>query len=270
MSDNRPIGVFDSGLGGLTAVRELNRILPAEDVVYFGDTGRVPYGTRSRDTIIRYTRENIRFLRNFHIKTLIIACGTASSVALHEVKHDYDFPIIGVVESAARRAHSLTQNKRVGVIGTRATIQSRSYEQALRSLDPAIRTFTSVCPLFVPLVEDGRVSPDDPVLKLLVEEYLTPLRDQGVDTLILGCTHYPLIADAISDFMGSGVRLVNSGRESAKYLSTLKSLERSGRQGRGINTFYVSDDRDCFERHASMFLGGDVVGDVHLVTVGEM
>ena len=241
--DHRPIGVFDSGLGGLTAVREIMEVLPGTEIVYFGDTGRVPYGTRSRETIIRYTRQNIRFLKTFHIKALLIACGTASSVALQEVAADEDFPVIGVVESAARKAVRITQNRRIGIIGTRATILSGSYDRLIRALDPQAVTFSAVCPLFVPLVENGRVRPGDPILELAVAEYLTPLRDQGIDTLILGCTHYPIIAEAIGNFMGDGVSLVNSGREAARYLRSME-VARGAASPCPSARFFVSDDTE--------------------------
>lgn len=266
--DNRPIGIFDSGLGGLTAVREIMRTLPGTDIIYFGDTGRVPYGTRSRETIIRYTRQNIRFLKQFHIKALLIACGTASSAALPEVCNDEAFPIIGVVESAARKAVELTQNRRIGIIGTAATIKSRSYEKLIHSLDAQITTSVNHCPLFVPLVENGRVSPEDKILQLAVEEYLTPIRESGVDTLILGCTHYPIIAQAISHFMGPDVKLVNPGQEAARFLATLpETVQDSSRTARA--RFFVSDDAQAFSHQASLFLGREIGEQVELINIEE-
>ena len=262
---NRPIGVFDSGLGGLTAVSEMLKVMPGTDIVYFGDTGRVPYGTRSRETIIKYTRQNIKFLKTFNIKAILIACGTASSAALPLVCDDEEFPIIGVVESAARKAVSVTKKRRIGIIGTKATIKSGAYEKTIEECGGGIETVSQACPLFVPLVENGRVSRDDKILKLAVEEYLTPIRDAGVDTLILGCTHYPIIAGAIGDFMGEGVELVNPGREAARYLSTLSEFQ--GDSEGGSTRFFVSDDVEAFSRSASLFLGDEISSRVELVNI---
>ena len=174
--DNRPIGVFDSGIGGLTTVKELEKRLPHEDIIYFGDTGRVPYGTRSEETIIRYARQDVRFLRRFDIKAVIIACGTASSVALNDLKQSFDLPVIGVVEGAAYAAARAAKNKRIGVIGTNAAIQSGAYHRKLKEIDADIEIVSKACPLFVPLVENGRISRDDTVLKLIIEEYLSEIR----------------------------------------------------------------------------------------------
>ena len=262
----RPIGIFDSGLGGLTAVREISKLLPNEDIVYFGDTGRVPYGTRSKETIIRYTRQNIRFLKSFNIKALLIACGTASSAALPEVCCDEDFPIIGVVESAAKKAVMSTKSKRIGIIGTKATVRSGAYEKVIKELNDEIYTVSVPCPLFVPLVENGRVSPDDRILKLAVEEYLTPVLNAQVDTLILGCTHYPIIAEAIGDFMGKHVTLINPGAEAARYLSTLDEISFSD-GAPATSRFFVSDDAEGFSRQASLFLGREIGADVELVNI---
>lgn len=261
--DRRPIGVFDSGLGGLTAVRELMRLLPHEDIIYFGDTGRVPYGTRSRETILRYTRQDIAFLTGFSIKALVVACGTASSVALPTIKDDYDFPILGVVKNAAVRAAEATRNGKIGVIGTRATIQSGAFDRELSDFSLS----SVVCPLFVPLVENGRVTPGDPVLKLVIEEYLTPLRERSIDTLILGCTHYPIIAEAIANFL-PGVTLVNPGFEAIRTLS-LRGDFMQNPAGAGSCHFYVSDDPAGFAENASLFLGRPVEGLVSQVSIEE-
>ncbi len=262
----RPIGIFDSGLGGLTAVREISKLLPCADIVYFGDTGRVPYGTRSKETIIRYTRQNIRFLKTFNIKALLIACGTASSAALSEVCCDEDFPIIGVVESAAKKAVACTRSNRIGIIGTKATVRSRAYEEVIKTLNPEIYTASVPCPLFVPLVENGRVSPDDLILKLAVEEYLTPLLEADVDTLILGCTHYPIIAEAIGNFIGEHVTLVNPGAEAAHYLSTLEELSFTD-DTPAQSRFFVSDDVEGFSHQASLFLGHEISEQVKLINI---
>ena len=267
--DNRPIGVFDSGLGGLTAVREIMNILPHEDIVYFGDTGRVPYGSRSKETIIKYTRQDIRFLQKFDCKTLLIACGTASSVALSSVCDDYGIPIIGVVESTVKRACSVTKNGKIGIIGTNATIKSGSYVRLISTQGGDYYTVAAACPLFVPLVENGRIHKDDKILRLAVEEYLTPVKNAGVDTLILGCTHYPIIAEAIGDFMGENVNLISPGYEAARYLSTMPSYTPC-EEKEGSYRFFVSDDVASFSTQASLFLGRSVQGTVELVNIEEM
>ena len=232
--DNRAIGVFDSGLGGLTAVRQLHRVMPNEDIIYFGDTGRVPYGSRGRQTIINYTRQDTAFLTK------------------HDIKGENTLPMVGVVKPACHAALRCTKNDRVGIIGTRGTIQSGSYEARLHTQRPGIETIARACPLFVPLVENGRFSPDDKVVQLIVEEYLSDIKDFGVDTLILGCTHFPLLREAIRRFMGDKVTLIDVGAEAADYVKTFidRAEDRTG------NTeYYVSDDIDSFDEHAEMFLG---------------
>ncbi len=266
--DRRPIGVFDSGLGGLTAVAEIMRILPSEHIVYFGDTARVPYGTRGKDTILRYVREDIEFLKSFDIKAIIMACGTASSVALPQIEDEYDIPIIGVVKPASLAAKNATKNKKIGIIGTPATIKSRSYEREILTFLPDAEIYTAACPLFVPLVENGRVDPADIVLKTMVEEYLTRIKEAGVDTLILGCTHYPIIERAIAEFMGNGVSLINPGEAAAEYLRQSEKTEKSDGK-RGSYRFFVSDDRDGFLGNASKFLGGKLPGEVNVHVVGK-
>ena len=266
--DRRPIGVFDSGLGGLTAVSEIMRILPGEDIIYLGDTARVPYGTRSESTIIRYTRENIEFLRSFNIKALLMACGTVSSVSLPVIKDEYDLPIIGVVSPAAERAVRETKNGKIGIIGTGATIKSCSYEREIISLLPTAKLYTKACPLFVPLVENGRVDEDDAVLTTVAAEYLEPIRKEGVDTLVMGCTHYPIIEKVIAKIMGDGVTLINPGLEGARYLRDSGCISFCGKDA-GEHRFFVSDDREGFAEHASKFLGRKLCGKVSLaVTEG--
>ncbi len=266
--DLRPIGVFDSGLGGLTAVSEIMRLLPGENIVYFGDTARVPYGTRSDDTITRYAREDIDFLRSFDIKAIIMACGTVSSVSLPEIEKDYDIPMFGVVKPAAATAVAATKNGRVGIIGTSATIKSHSYEREILKLAPSAELFSAPCPLFVPLVENGRTKSDDVVIMTMVREYLSPLKEQGVDTLIMGCTHYPIIEKAISSFMGDTVSLINPGLEAAKLLKAEDSIKKSNLK-RGKYKFFVSDDAEGFLQHASDFLGEAPCGEVALARVGS-
>ena len=269
--DNRPIGVFDSGLGGLTAVRQLQRLLPGEEIVYFGDTGRVPYGGRSRETVIRYARQDIAFLQSYDIKAIVVACGTVSSVALPTLIPETETPMIGVVEPACQKAARLTRNGRIGVIGTAGTIASRSYEYTLQNLRPGLRVVAKACPLFVPLVENGRFQPGDRVAELVVEEYLDQMRQDGVDTLILGCTHYPLLREIIAAFLGPGVQLISPGEEAAG--QTLELLRRdkllSDRQKPGRARYFVSDAPESFAAFAGMFMGAPVAGDVALVDIGQ-
>ena len=212
--DNRCIGVFDSGLGGLTAVKEIMDILPNESLIYFGDTGRVPYGTRSRETIIKYSENDIRFLESFDVKLIVVACGTVSSVALPVIKDRFKTPIIGVVDATSAAAAAATKNNKIGIIGTPGTILSNAYNNCINEINPEIKTFKKACPLFVPLVENGHF--DTPVARLVIEEYLSELKKENIDTLILGCTHYPLLEKAIQDFLGQKVTLINSGAETAK------------------------------------------------------
>ena len=255
--DQRPIGVFDSGLGGLTAARQLRRLMPSENIIYFGDTSRVPYGNRSRDTILKYARQDTRFLRSFDLKAIVIACGTVSSNCLPQLQAENDIPIIGVVEPAVRRAAALTRNKRVGVAATRATVASGAFQRALAALDGDVTVFSHPCPLFVPLVEEGRCRPEDPVIRLVAEEYLLPLREQGVDTLVLGCTHYPLLSDVIAQVMGRSVALVDSGAEAAAALQALLAEREALAEGSGGVRCYTSDRAADFQRLASLFLGED-------------
>ena len=258
--DQRPIGVFDSGLGGLTAVHSLWRILPEEDLIYFGDTARVPYGGRSRETILKYARQDVRFLRSFDLKAILIACGTVTTTSLDILQAENDLPMVGVVEPTCRRAALVTKNRRVGLIATAASVRSGAYEAALRRLDPEIRVFSRACPLLVPLVENGRVRPGDVVIEAVAREYLAPLKEAGVDTLILGCTHYPLLTDVIGGIMGPGVEMVSAGEESAFELKRMLKARglRADESRRGETVFYVSDRVEDFEQTASLFLQEDL------------
>lgn len=270
MMDNRPIGVFDSGLGGLTAVKELLEIMPQENIIYFGDTGRVPYGSRSRETILKYAAQDIHFLEENNVKMIVVACGTVSSLA-RNLQKPQNIPCIDVLHPTALAASKATHNKRVGVIGTSATIRSGSYRRALAEIDPAIEVFDRDCPLFVPLVENGFVADDEEVTRLVAERYLGELRDAGVDTLIMGCTHYPIIHRIIGRVMGGNVTLVDSGRETAFCCG--KQLEeaglRCGRASHGECAFYVSDRVDDFSRIAGIFLGRDVGPVVHQIDINR-
>lgn len=268
--DTRAIGVFDSGLGGLTAVRELVKLLPGENIIYFGDTGRVPYGGRSRETIMKYAREDIAFLRSFDIKAVLAACGTVSTNGLGEIKAENDIPVRGVAGAAVRAAVRATKNGRIGLIGTAASIRSGTYDRKIMELCPGAVLTKKACPLFVPLVENGRSGRDDPVLRLVAEDYLAPVRASGCDTLILGCTHYPIITDTIQDIMGQGVTLIDAGaaaaREMAEYLRRAGMVNTSG----GEHRYFVSDSAEGFRETAEMFLGSSLRGEVrHISISGE-
>lgn len=267
--DKRPIGVFDSGLGGLTTVRELMRAMPGEDIVYFGDTGRVPYGTRSRDTIIKYAMQDIAFIHSFDAKAVVIACGTVSSVAHDTIAGKFDVPMIGTVKSSAALAVSSSVTGRIGVIGTQGTINSGAFGRMIRELRPDAKVFEKACPLFVPLVENGRYLPCDEVVKIIVHEYLEELKNYDIDTLVLGCTHYPLLAEVIGEYMGDSVTLINSGAAAVSQLDELLNVteKRSGRTDGGNYSFYVSDSVESFEKYASMFLGRSVCGSVSRVEI---
>lgn len=258
--DRRAIGVFDSGMGGLTTVRELERRLPHEDIIYFGDTGRVPYGGRSPETILRYARQDVAFLRTFDLKAIVIACGTVSSIALEELSKECPMPVIGVVEPAAKAAVKATRNGKVGLIGTKSTIASGAYERVLRGIRADVEVTAHACPLFVPLVENGRFRKGDPLVELVVAEYLEPFKTAGVDTLVLGCTHYPLLAEAIGEYFGDGVTLISSGAACVETVAQVladNGLE-SGNDGVGTRRYFASDSPESFEALASIFLGEDI------------
>ena len=253
--DQRPIGVFDSGLGGLTAVREIRSILPFENIIYFGDTSRVPYGGRSAEILLRYARQDVRFLRTFDVKALLVACGTVSTNALPVLAAESDIPILGVVEPACAAAAQVTRNKKVGLIATAASVRSGAYERCLSALDGDIQVYAKACPLFVPLVENGRFRPGDTVIETVAAEYLAPLRATGIDTLILGCTHYPLLSEIIASIMGSGVTLVDSGAAAAQALR--RELDGRGllsQRAQSELTLYASDRPEDFGVLAGQFL----------------
>ncbi|MDE7301793.1 MAG: glutamate racemase [Oscillospiraceae bacterium] len=270
--NNNAIGVFDSGLGGLTCLKELNKLIPNENVIYFGDTARLPYGTRSRETILEYAHQDISFVKSKNVKMIIAACGTVSSVLGSGKTSDGDIPFTGVLLPAAQAACGLTRNGKVGVIGTEATIKSGSYGKAIRGIRPDVSVIGAACPLFVPLVENGFTARDNKVAQLVTEQYLAPIKKEGVDTLILGCTHYPIIKDVISDFMGDSVTLISSGEEAAKYAyKMLMSKEMlSDREENGTNTYYTSDSIELFEENARAFLGSSLNGDVYKVGIDEL
>ncbi|MCI1269193.1 MAG: glutamate racemase [Ruminococcus sp.] len=261
--NNDAIGVFDSGVGGLTAVSELNKILPNENIIYFGDTARIPYGSRSRETVLKYANEDIAFLKKHKIKMIIAACGTVSSVIGTNVLVD-DMPFTGVLLPAAQAACSNTKNGRIGVIGTPATIRSGSFAKAIKTIRPGTVVVGNPCPLFVHLVENGYTDRDNKITKMVAAEYLAPMKAEGVDTLILGCTHYPIIKDIIADYMGEDVTLISSGKEAAKYaeICLVEKNLLTDRTENGHNTFYVSDSTELFEENAKNFLGTKINGEI--------
>lgn len=266
--DNRPIGVFDSGLGGLTAVKELEKVLPGESVVYFGDTGRVPYGSRSRETVRSYARQDMAFLISRGVKAVLAACGTVSSTA-GDIGKSLPVPYFDVVAPTARAAAAATKNRKIGVIGTAATIGSDAYRKALLSINYDLEVYSQPCPLFVPLVESGFIAPQDEVPLLVAERYLSPIREAGVDTLILGCTHYPIIAPIIASVMGRGVTLIDSGREAA--LALAASLEKAGLLSEAGEprraAYYVTDTPENFTNVAELFLGHSVEGQTERINI---
>jgi len=257
------IGIFDSGVGGLTVLQQIARLLPRELLVYLGDTARYPYGPKSSEVVTQYSCENSDFLMERGLKMLVVACNTSSAIALHTLRERYAFPVIGVIDPGARAAIRRSKNGRIGVIGTRATITSGAYTQALRVLDSSVEIYTRACPLFVPLVEEGWV--DNEVARATIALYLGSLKHSGIDTLILGCTHYPLLKDAIRAFLGPEVCLVDSAEETAKVVrSTLASSRLARRKGVGGASFFVTDDPDRFVKVGAPFLGQQVESAVRV------
>ncbi len=266
--DKRPIGIFDSGLGGLTCVREIMRIMPHEDVIYFGDTGRVPYGTRERETLLKYVRQDIRFLETFDIKMIIIACGTASSAALPWISSEFGTEIIGVVEPAAKAAVKATRSKRIGVLGTSGTVKSGKYIEYIKSICPDALVFQKACPMFVPLVENGYA--DKAVTKVFAEEYLGEIKEQNIDTLILGCTHYPLLKPVIREIMGDDVVLIDSGAAAAGFaLEKLSSCNMLTQTSAGKYNYFVSDSAETFAELGNMFLSCPIEGNIKKIDIEQ-
>ena len=266
----KPIGVFDSGLGGLTVVKKLIEQLPNEDIVYFGDTARVPYGDRSRETILEYTRQDMAFLLSQDVKAVCIACNTADSMARTEMEKLYTLPIVGAVLPAAKTAVRVTLNRKIGVIGTHATVASGAYKNSIASLDPACTVYSVACPLLVPLVEEGRFHKGDAVTESVLADYLAPLREKGIDTIILGCTHYPLLYDMVASLL-PGVFIICSGFASVDYLKNELAGRNllNDRQTPGKTHFLVSDAPEKFAANASLFLGRPIGGQVKKVSVGQ-
>lgn len=260
MEVNAPIGVFDSGIGGLTVAREIMRQMPDERIVYFGDTARLPYGSKSKTTVIRYSRQIIRFLKTQQVKAIVIACNTASSYALEEVERELDIPIIGVINAGARMAVNTTKNGKIGVIGTEGTINSGIYTEVMKGLRPDIEVTGKPCPLFVPLVEEGLLH--DSVTDEIASRYLSVLKGKYIDTLVLGCTHYPLLRSTLGRLMGDEVMLVNPAYETAVELKQLLKLRglvcEPNQRTEKKYQFFVSDLAEKFTRFATSILPGEV------------
>jgi len=269
MEKEKPIGVFDSGIGGLTVVKRLLSVLPKESIIYFGDTARVPYGSKSNETVIEYSIQNTKFLLQKGVKAVVVACNTASSIAIDELRKNFDVPIIGMITPGAQMAVEETRNKKIGVIGTRATIFNKAYSNAISKLDSKIEVFEKACPLFVPLAEEGWTH--HKATYEIAEEYLKELREKDIDTLVLGCTHYPLLADVIQEVIGKNVRLIDSGIASSEVVRN--ELQRIGLETNsavpGNASFYVSDIPTTFKQVAELFLG-QKINEVFKVDVSEL
>ena len=248
-----PIGIFDSGVGGLTVLKAIRKLLPSENLIYFGDTARVPYGTKSPRTIIKYSLENVRLLSRFNVKLVVVACNTSSAHALDILREEFPFPIIGVVEPGAREAVRLTRNCRIGIIGTEATVKSEAYKKAIVSLNPFCQVYQKACPLLVPLIEEGWLN--DEITEAVVKRYLEDLKGRGIDTLVLGCTHYPLIKETIGRVF-RGVKLVDSAEAVAREVKKRLPAENGG--GSGIVRILVSDKTERFARITSMIMEEEV------------
>lgn len=255
---DRPIGIFDSGIGGLTVAQEITRLLPNEQIVYFGDTARVPYGTKSKESVIRFSKDNMNVLLKHDVKLVVIACNTSTSWALGEIRKEYAVPVIGVIEPGARKASQTTKKQRIGVIATQSTIASHKYQKTILKFLPKAYVVEKACPLFVPLVEEGWL--DHQVTEKVAAEYLASVRAEGVDTLILGCTHYPLLKAVLQKVMGRSVMLVDSATETAREVKQLLEAQGLMRLNKKPphHEFLVSDEPEHFRVVAKRFLGHDL------------
>ena len=266
--DKRPIGVFDSGLGGLTGLAALRQLLPGEEFVFFGDTARVPYGGRDRETLVGFARQDVAFLRTFDPKAILVSCGTVSANALSELQEENDLPIYGVIQAAARQAARSTHNGRVGVIATQASVRSGAFQRALAARSSALEVTVRACPRFVPLVESGHFLPGDALARAAALEYLAPLIERGVDTLVLGCTHSPLLSPLIEEVMGPEVVLVDAGAATAQVMADeLEKRDLLAGDGPGGCRYFVSGEPQTFAQLASTFLG-ESVDRVEQVDIG--
>jgi glutamate racemase len=262
-NQDSPIGVFDSGIGGLTVLHEIIQTMPKENTVYLGDTARAPYGTKSVETVLRYSYENSEFLIEKGVKVVVVACNTSTAIALGQLRSRLNLPVVGVIEPGVRRAIKSTKNKKVGVIGTEATIQSGAYTRALKAVDANIEVYSRACPLFVPLVEEGWT--DNEVVEMTAKAYLQGFKQSGIDTLVLGCTHYPLLKKAIRNFLGRRVRLVDSAEETAKEVESMLKADSSLRKnGKGAHSFFVTDAPERFIKVGRRFLGEKVESAVRI------
>lgn len=264
--NNKYIGIFDSGIGGLTVVKSIIETMPDENIIYFGDTAHVPYGTRSKEQITEYVMNDVKFLSGFDLKAVVIACNTADSIAREKVEAEYPLPVFGVVEPASEKAAKTTENNKIGVIATNATVGSGAYERKIKAFNPDALVFSLACPLLVPLVEEGRFKKGDKVIEKVLTEYLTPLGEQGIDTLVLGCTHYPLLHDIISDIM-PGVNIISSSvAAAAKLKASLEEMDMRSGTAESDRKYFVSDNAEYFEKLATVFMG-DLVGTVEHVEI---
>ncbi len=269
MSNTNPIGIFDSGIGGLTVVKKISYILPSENIVYFGDTARVPYGTKSNDTVIEYALQDAAYLLTHNVKMIVVACNTASSVALPALREKFDIPVIGMIEPGAELALKNTHNGKIGVIGTNATVNNKAYSTELLRLKKGIEIYEKACPLFVPLAEEGWINHE--ATKLIAREYLHEMKNHGIDTLILGCTHYPILSGVIQHSVGENVKLIDSGVAASFIVKSY--LEKNDllnpQSGKGKIDFYVSDFSAKFKEIAERFLGNPV-DEIKKIDVDEL
>lgn len=265
MTSNGAIGVFDSGIGGLTVLRSLKETLPAESFIYFGDTARVPYGNKSAETVVRFSRENVSFLMDQGVKLVVVACNTASAYALSALQDEFPVPVVGVVEPGVRAAIGATRTGEIGVIGTAATIRSGAYQNGIRRLNPKASVTARACPLFVPLAEEGWV--DDDITERVAERYLGGMRDSGVDVLVLGCTHYPLLRDVIARVVGPAVTIVDSATECAREVAHTLDAESLRQTGGEVElSVYLTDIAPSFKEVGERFLAHEIP-DVRLLSV---
>jgi glutamate racemase len=257
------IGVFDSGIGGLTVLQQIIETLPSENTVYLGDTARSPYGTKSVDTVLRYSFENTEFLVEKGVKLVVVACNTSTAIALEPLQNKLAIPVVGVIGPGVKRAIASTKNNKIGVIATEATIQSGAYTRALKAAHASVEVYSRACPLFVPLVEEGWT--ENQIVEMTVAAYLESLKQSGIDTLILGCTHYPLLKKAIRKFLGGGVRLVDSAEETAREVQAMLKRDSLARKhGKGSHGFFVTDAPDRFIKVGRRFLGERVESAVRI------
>ncbi len=263
--NNSPIGIFDSGIGGLTVTKEIVKLLPKESIIYLGDTARVPYGTRSKEVITQFAKELTKFLLKRNVKCLVVACNTISAVALREIERISPVPVIGVVKPAVKKAVEVTRNKKLGVIGTKSTVSSKAYENEIKMLDKGIEVFSVSCPLFVPLAEEGL---NGEATKLIAEDYLDQIVQSHVDTLVLGCTHYPLLIETISETVGEGVTLVDSAQPTAEELRNILDKEKLlSDQTSPTHEFLVTDAPERVYEVAGNFFGSELKSKLTKITL---